>query len=189
MYALLKPFVDLIFFRGKPQDIPASQSLLMATVLACLVTTLINSLKNTDFVSGFILSAGQIVLLAGFLLFFLNLHRKKERLAQTLTALFGALTLLNLLSLPFNAKLEVDAEGVMTASNGIILVSLIQVWFFVIMVRVIKESLDISTVRSVALSISISLGIMLVLAAFVTPPVATPATLPVTPTVMPPTTP
>lgn len=161
MTALFRPFLDLLFFRGKVQDIPASSSLLTLVAAGCMIVQFINGIKHNDYSAAFTLAAAQIVLLALFLKILFALNKKPERWLQVVTALLGVQLLTNILTLPLNPKLETDAGGQFVLSTDLMLIALLEVWAFVIMARALKESLELRMGRAVMLSFFLSYGIAL----------------------------
>ncbi len=163
MIALIRPFIDLLFFRGKVEDIPASSTLLGMAAFTCVLTDFISSVQNAPISTAFIIAAAQVLLMAGFLKLLLTIHRKRERWLQALTALLGSLSLLNLLSTPFSHSIDTEAEGTLVLTPGLIIVGLLQLWFFVVMARVLRETLEVRMGRAVILSFLLSYGIALVI--------------------------
>lgn len=152
MFNQIQPFINLLLFRAGPQDMPASQGILKIVIGACFITDIIGAASVLGLSLASVLSAGQIVLYSGFIYLLLKMAQKPERLVQTLTALFGALALINLASYPFMRNLHFFSEGKLQLTPTIVLVALLQLWFFIVMARILREALEISTGRAALLT-------------------------------------
>lgn len=152
MLALIQPFLNLLFFRAGPQDMPASTSALKFTIIACFLTDVIGATNTLGLSTSMLLSAGQIALLGVFVFLLLKINQKDERWLQTLTALFGALAIINLVTYPFIRNLDLFVDGQMVLTPNILIVAALQLWFFIVMARILRDALEIRMVRAVLLT-------------------------------------
>ncbi len=152
MFALIQPFINLLLFRAGPQDVPASKSVLKITIAACFITDVMGAVGLLGLPLSAVLSAGQIALYSGFVYLLLKLNTKTERWLQTLTALFGALTLINLVSYPFIQNLQLIHDGKLVLTPGILLVAILQLWFFIVMARILRDANEITLGRAILLT-------------------------------------
>ena len=177
MFALIQPFINLLLFRAGPQDMPASNTVLKATILACFITDIIGAIGLLGLTLSAVLSAGQIVLYAGFIYLLLKINNKTDRWLQTLTALFGALALINLASYPFIQNLNLLSEGQLVLTPGILIVAALQLWFFIVMARVLRDAIEVTMGRAILLTFLIINVVPLVLSSIIGMLGLSPATL------------
>jgi len=156
---------------------PASNTVLKATILACFITDIIGAIGLLGLTLSAVLSAGQIVLYAGFIYLLLKINNKTDRWLQTLTALFGALALINLASYPFIQNLNLLSEGQLVLTPGILIVAALQLWFFIVMARVLRDAIEVTMGRAILLTFLIINVVPLVLSSIIGMLGLSPATL------------
>ncbi len=152
MLALIQPFINVLLFRAGPQDMPASLSALKFVLIACFLTDVIGASSTLGIASSAILSGGQIALLGVFVFLLLKLNQKQDRWLQTLVAMFGALALINLASYPFLRNLNLVVDGNLVLTGPLVMVGLLQLWFFIVMARILKDALEVRMGRAVLLT-------------------------------------
>ena len=152
MTSLIQPFINLLLFRAGPQDMPTSQAVFKFAIISCFVTDVLGASKTLGLNLSALLSLGQIGLLGGFIYLILKMNNKEDRWLQTLTAIFGSLAIINLASLPFIQKIKLLEGGQLALTPGIIIVAVLQLWFFILMIRILRDALEISTGRAFLLS-------------------------------------
>jgi len=152
LLALIQPYFQVLMFRAGPQDMPASLSALKFTLIACFLTDVIGATGSLGMGSSMFLSAGQIALMAVFVFLLLKINKKEERWLQTLIALFGALALINLATYPFIRNLDLFEDGKLVLSGAIMVVAGLQLWFFIVMAKILKAALEVTMGRAVLLT-------------------------------------
>jgi hypothetical protein len=167
LFTLIQPFINLLLFRARAQDMPASKSVLKITIIACFITDIMGAVGLLGMPLSVVLSAGQIALYSGFVYLLLKINTKTERWLQTLTALFGALALINLVSYPFIQNLNLINDGQLVLTPGLLLVAAMQLWFFIVMARILRDANDITLGRAILLSFLIINIVPLVLSSLV----------------------
>ncbi len=177
MFALIQPFINLLLFRAGPQDMPASNAILKIAIFACFVTDILGAIGLLGLTLSAVLSIGQIVLYAAFIYLLLKINKKTERWLQTLTALFGALALINLASYPFIQNLNLFSEGKLVLTPGILIVAVLQLWFFIVMARILRDALEITMGRAVLITFLIVNIVPLVLSSVISTLGLSPASL------------
>ena len=159
MINLLSSFFLVFISKLKVQDLPAHLYALKVAAGAVFITETLALLRQEPvFVAAF-LAAVKLALLAAIVFFLLKVHLKPERWQQTMIALFGAQFVLNLLTIPFiNDLLEfmrqyqqvaTENPAQLSISPGLIVVVIAQLWYLVLMMRIFRESMEISTVRAI----------------------------------------
>ena len=160
---MLGQFVTLCLFKSKPQDLPASSQLLLVCVVATFATNLLgNAYYLEQQVALFSLS--ETVLLGVAIWLLLQIFNLKERWTQTAIAVYGASTLLSILSLPFFGLLTQNAERE-AMSTPLAMVLLIEFWFYAILVFILKEALDSSLSLAITITLVVVLGLIITLMA------------------------
>ncbi|MEE9446616.1 MAG: hypothetical protein V3V09_01560 [Arenicellales bacterium] len=167
MYALIQPFVNLLLNRGSAQDIPASPSVFKFVAISCFITDVISSMSTLGFNTALVLSAGQIGLLSVFVYFLLNLKKKPERWLQTISAILGALALINVASIPFLQNLNFSDVTQLTLSPSLLVVGALQLWFFIIMARILRDAVEVTMGRALLYTFLIINAVPIVLSAVV----------------------
>lgn len=155
MQQLLSAFLDIIMLRRGPQDLPASQ-FLMVSALACytasgllLFLTQIPSLPDA-------LSELSVVLgmEAGFFVALLALQGRLARAVQTLTALWGTGTLLTLAGLPLHMWISSIPEGADPATLANLGVLLLLILSLVVAGHILREALELPLPAGILLVMS-----------------------------------
>ena len=117
--------------RRGPQDLPASQFLMVSALLCYIASGLALFLTQIPSLAGALaeLSVG-LVMEAGFFVALLALQGKLSRVVQTLTALWGTGTLLTLAGLPLHKWITSIPEGADPAILANLGVLLLLILFF-----------------------------------------------------------
>ena len=92
MVSFLQLFINLCLFRHRAQDVPRSETLLLATAALAVITSAINAVPNAGLIRGLFMSVGQVLLFALLISLLLRFRSLSERTTQTLTAMFGAVS-------------------------------------------------------------------------------------------------
>ncbi len=151
MIALLKLFVDICLFQAKPQDLPASRALAGITGLIAIITSL-RSLEQAAFA---LTTATMQVLLMGLIVHVaLRFRGYPERWNQTISALYGATALINLVAMPIVGWMERVKESPEAVIWPALLGLGMTVWFVAIMAHVLRHALDLTVGAGVLLSIA-----------------------------------
>lgn len=141
----------------KAQDLPAHLHALKIAAGAAFITEILTLLRQESMMFAAFLAAVKLALLAIIVYFVLKVHLKPERWQQTITALFGAQFIVNILTIPFMDDLlelkqyqevTVGSPPQLTITLGLIFVAIVQLWYLVLMMRIFREAMEISTVRA-----------------------------------------
>jgi hypothetical protein len=151
MHLLLNTFIDICLFRKGPQDLPASPALLRLCLFAYgasgLVILMIDVTQLSIF-SALLLTLLDIGLMTAFCYGVLYVLSYLPRFTQTLTALSGIGTLLQLIALPLviwiQRELRIETGN---ASLPALLHFFLLGWFLAVMGHIMQHAL--STSRSV----------------------------------------
>ena len=130
--------------RTAPQDIPASSSLLITTLLAYFVVGFLLALVKLEFVQS--LGAGLVDVI--FLLFIsyvmMWVRLTTNRWHQTATSMAAVSTLIGIMAFPVIAMQGMlGTEGALASFSVLILIGLM-IWNLVIIAHIFKHSLDAS---------------------------------------------
>jgi hypothetical protein len=170
MIALLKLFVDICLFQAKPQDIPAARALVWITALAAVLS----NLRSTENLAVSLLVATVQILIIGLLVYSaLRSRGLLNRWDQTISALYGANALINLVSIPVVGWMMRVKDAPEQATWPALLGLAITVWFIAIMAHILRHALDLRTGASVILSIGLfaimSMSTLVLLSLLMTP--------------------
>lgn len=160
LIALTLPFVQIVAHRAGPQHLPASRFLLgLVIVLHVAVyyaAMLILEVPAPRAVAlPFVDTIVQGVFFSGLLLF-LGLQ---ERLLQTLTAVFGADVLLNLLQLPL-AVIGPLSSGSPAAIISLLLLIALALWALGVKGHILRHSAGLPYFVGVALALAFLIGFL-----------------------------
>ena len=143
MNALIKRFWEICLLRAAPQDLPASNFLVLAALTAYLgsgTTLLLSDINPLAALAQAALDAAALAVVTTVLL---QLRRHPGRLAQTYTALVGSGTLLNLIALPITLGLL----GAQEAGGGVGLFAMLWlgllIWSLMVTGHIYRHALDI----------------------------------------------
>jgi len=152
--SLLILFFDLIRLRRGPQDLPASQNLLIITGFLLIVTAILGDQMNNDFSGRLVFALSQVAILTATVWGILALNQKSERVVQTLTAFYGTSVLIQLLVWPFRSwLLSMPEEARQQATVPLFAVVVFAIWSFVVMVHIYRNALDSSRGKAILMSI------------------------------------
>lgn len=135
--------IQICLFRARPQDLPASSTLLLISSTAAFIVFLVrNSLLGSNG-NAIGIALVQIILLAGFLRILVGLFSKPERWLQSTTALMGCSAVIVGLIIPLllgNAGTDFIQEGLSLVKLGVVVTS---IWYFAMMVFILRQTLEI----------------------------------------------
>jgi hypothetical protein len=157
MRALFHLFLDICLLRQGPQQVPASQLLLRLMLLTYglsgLLVSLVSLLDHDLFIS-LLLTLVDIALLAGLTYTVLSLRGYGQRFVQTLTALLGTGTLLQLLVLPVLLWLDQEVVRDGTPELPRLLWFGVFAWSIAIMAHILHHALSVSRWQGLGYSLA-----------------------------------
>lgn len=146
MVSFLRLFINLCLFRHRAQDVPRSEFLLLVTAALAVITSAINAVPNAGLIRGLFMSVGQVLLLALLISLLLRFRSLSDRTTQTLTAMFGATTLLQLLALPFfgwhERLLPEGPDAVMMLTTPLLVAAGIAIWSLAVMASILRQAME-----------------------------------------------
>lgn len=141
MNLLLKLFIDICRLRAKPQDVPASNVLLLLTIALALVSGILAISGSVyGFMQTAMISLMDVAVTLILLSLFLKLMNLSSRLLQTATAIFGTGTIFNLLSLPVMVLMNSGAENPGYQLLGALFYFALLIWGLVVMAHILRHS-------------------------------------------------
>ncbi len=148
MKPVLNTLLAITLLRGRAQDLPASRALVLGTAFAAFATDFMLDRIHDDSFERLRFAATQTALLGAVVWLALRLRGVPERWMQTITPLFAASALINLLSFPVLALIQRDQPAT-DAAWALLFGFGMTVWFLAVMVRVLREALEASLALSV----------------------------------------
>ncbi|MBK1690932.1 hypothetical protein [Ectothiorhodospira mobilis] len=143
MYALIRPFVQLILMRQGPEDLPASALLMWLCVLAYLVLGLVVTVPFFSFQVAVLQSGMELGLLALFSASLLNSRGLRPRFVQTFTALLGVGVLMGLLMLPLVYSLRGAENPQEIPALATIAYLILLGWLLTVYGHILRSALDL----------------------------------------------
>ncbi len=154
MINYLRLFIDLCLFRQQAENIPRSESLLLVTGLVAVLSAAANAAPEEGFIRGLLLSGCQIILFSGIIWLALKIKGRPERWVQTLTGIFGATTVLQLLTLPlfgWQESLVSPDTGLLVVTLPLVIVAAIAIWSLTVMASILRQAMEIGIAGSILL--------------------------------------
>ena len=156
MLYYLRLFIELCLFRQQAANVPRSESLLLVTATAAVLSAAINAIPDEGFGQGLLLSGCQILLFSGIIWVALKIKGVPERWLQTLTGIFGATTILQLLTLPLFGwqKPLVSADtGQLMLTLPLMIVAAVAIWSLTVMASILRQAMEIRIAGAILLVI------------------------------------
>lgn len=167
MSSVLQLFVDLVRLRARPQDLPASDGLLLVCVIALAVTTTVALLPFYPVTTGSARVGLDLLLQLAIVQGVLRGIGHPERFRQTFTAICGTGVIFTLLAWPLYMIL-VDRDPSHPLAGAAVLVVLgIYVWAVTVLGHILRHAVEIRMSAALAFAllyvlITTAIGEMLV---------------------------
>ena len=157
----------LSFFADKPQNLPVSGKLIIASALALLAVTasmdVFRSFQENLFVSGV-----QIVIYAAIVWLVLRLAKKAARWPQTIVALFGTACLIRAISyVPLEIIWNTTGSTETAVYWATVTALPFGIWSLCVSAYVMKEALETTPVKAFFIAFGIALLVSFVLIAVI----------------------
>jgi hypothetical protein len=141
--SVLQLFVDLVRLRARPQDLPASDTLLLASALALMVATTAAVQPFYPLMTGAARVGLDLLLQLVIVQGALRLIGHPERFRQTFTAICGTGVIFTLLAWPLYAILVDRDPSHPIAGISVLLVLGIYVWAVTVLGHILRHALEI----------------------------------------------
>jgi len=165
MHRFLSILVNICRFSASPKDLPAAFSVLAKTIVITLVLFIVRNSYLIGSDKALIISVTQILLIGFGLIILLILFNKTERWLQSATALYGCSALVQVIILP--ALLMSSPEDISSHSQVLhfpkVVIVIASIWYFAIIVSILKETLEIKTVLAIVIAIVMELSFTVIL--------------------------
>lgn len=160
MLRLILAFIDIMLHRRGPQDVPSSRFLFWLLLGTSLGVELAVELWMSGSASG----VAVVVLVTGFDIWFvwavLRLFNRQARFRQTMTALFGATTILSVLQLPVVPFIETQTTEPPQLTIPLLVGLLVLAWSIDIHAFVFSRAIERPYVLCLAIVIAYALLIV-----------------------------
>ena len=160
MLAIFRAYLDLTLLRRGPDSLPYSVPLFVLTALAVmLLMVLFPSDLEAPIAQAVIVAVFFVVMYCSVIWLVLNASGRTERFVPTMTAVFGAkLLLLGLqLAILLIAGGAVEAPESGTTSTPLMLLRLVEIWFVVVLMGILRVAMNIGPLQSFGLVVLISI--------------------------------
>ena len=152
MNPLFKAFLDLCLFRAGPQDLPTSTWLRNATLVGYFLVSAALSILVVPEFSSLLAALLDTFLLALLAVGSLWLLSKRERINQTLTAIYGSGVLFNLAIAPLAIiYLSMDKQAGPLLATGITALGL---WNLAVLGNILRHALNLPLLAGMAIAIT-----------------------------------
>ncbi len=171
MLALMKVFVDIVFWRKGPQDLPASTLLLAVCVAAVLGLNLAIAGVREAFMppdplapqSQFLYAIIEPALVLGWLWLLLALFRRPGRFRQSATALMGIGLVLSPVLLGSSlvaVRVGQDSRVAWSLAAGVVVV--VSVWYLLAVAHILRSALETRLFPAIVLTLVFMTGVWFV---------------------------
>ncbi len=160
MLAVLKVFLEISLLSGKPQDLPAQNSLLWLTAATAVGSNYLTDSVHTDIVSRLLFALAETALLGLAVWVALAIRHYPARWPQTMMALYASSTFINIITWPLTFWLTNAPEPAWPLLIGLAITA----WFVAIMARVLHHALMLPMALSTLVSLAclVSSGLILI---------------------------
>lgn len=153
MTSLILTFFRMCLFRVRPQDLPMSRNLLLYTAAAASICFILRNLTLSNEASLVGMALAQILILGAMLYVLLRLFSKPERWIQSATALYGCSAVIVAIAIPFLGAGGSEALSAETMNLTTAVILLTSIWYFCVIVFILKETLEIKLVLAIVISV------------------------------------
>jgi hypothetical protein len=159
MLSLIRFFFLLCLLRTRPQDLPASQALLVLVAAAnILIATVLVWNRLGEPFTGLLAGLLDTAILSGFIALLLRFRGSLGRFLQAATAALGASAVISAISFPVEVAVSSGVEAGGTSAQLIAVVFLLFVWLQVALGHVFRHALDVSMPLGVGLAFAYSVA-------------------------------
>jgi len=149
---LIKIFIDLCVFQAKPQDLPLSHALVLITGATTIITYVIAHQASGQGKGIVAFAIAQVVVFAFTIWVVLKIKKLPERFPQTISAIFGVSSLIQLVAWPVLSWLS-KASGTPGAELPVLMIMGLSVWVLAVSVYVMKHALEVSLGQSLLITL------------------------------------
>ncbi|MCY4220908.1 MAG: hypothetical protein OXD35_04540 [Thiotrichales bacterium] len=154
MGALIHPFVRICLLRMKPQDLPASGTLLALVLVAHTVAGVAVAAVNLRFDQALAAGVVDTALMCALTTGLLMLRTLRERTVQTLTALAGAGTVIGVAAYPVSVWLHGAQEANAPAPALAVLLIAVLGWSLTVSAHILRHAISAPFYIGLLLSIA-----------------------------------
>ena len=154
---ITRAFFDICRLRLGPQDLPASRTLLILTLVVYTLISLIQSLIQISLAKALlssVIDTGLLIVLIGSLLYITS---RSTRITQTITALAGINVLFGIPMIPLVFMIGQKGLSNNQADLLVLLLFVLVIWNFIVYAHILRNSLEVPMFASFALTIFISI--------------------------------
>ncbi len=152
MASVLLSLLEMMRLRARPQDLPASDALLLASVAAVAVASLVGVAQMFPLGRGAARVACDLVIQLALLRLALQVVGRGVRFRQTFTAICGTGTLFMLIALPLYSIVG-DQTGGDPATFAAVLLLPIYAWSVIVTGHILRHAFDVRMVAGIGLAI------------------------------------
>ena len=152
----LRTLINICLLKANPQDLPTSQRLLIGCVAFTTVVSAITdsiALKN---INTSLLVVAQVVLIAVSWRLLLRFTNRMDRWLQSASAIYGTSGVIGLAALPafINSSSLSQSSDQAPVFVGLAILAIV-IWDIAITARIIRETIEVTTVVAVAISLGL----------------------------------
>ena len=172
MLSYFRLFFDLCLFRQPAENVPRSDALLLLTGGAAILTGAFNALGDYRISGALFVATVQVLLFALITWVALLLRGHRERWVQTMTGIYGAITILQLLTIPLSSwhsgLVAPDVTGV-ALTLPLMAIAAISIWSLAVTASVLRQAMQIPIAAAVLIIIGSQALLLMIVFLFAGP--------------------
>ena len=146
MLTYFRLFFDICLFRQPAENVPKSETLLLLTLGTAIASGAFNALADYRMSGALFMAAIQVLLFALMIWIALRLRGHQERWIQTTTGIYGAITILQIITIPLSSwhsrLMSPDISGVVL-TLPLLTIAGISIWTLAVTASVLRQAMQI----------------------------------------------
>ncbi len=159
----VRQLAQLCLFKLSPEDLPANKTLLLICALAATFSYILTDTVDTTSHKTIPFAVAQMAAFAAIIWLLLKFKGFAQRWQQTMTALFGTAALLQFIGWPFAVMIKRSQLTGQNADWAVLIILALGIWFLLVMAKVIRHAVEVTTGLSIMIAFSSQSLIVLVL--------------------------
>ncbi|PCJ33334.1 MAG: hypothetical protein COA90_00405 [Gammaproteobacteria bacterium] len=146
-------YIDVCLFKAGPADMPASNRVLLMTLLSYVLINIIVSQTEYSLNASLFTSIADLLFMLLTVTLLLKLRAKQSRLNQTLSALAGSSCCMAIVSLPAVIWFSGIAEAEQASSYAMIFLVGFMFWSLMVMSHIFRQALEVKAGVATAITV------------------------------------
>ena len=172
MLSYFRLFFDLCLFRRPAEDVPRSDTLLLVTGGTAIFSGAFNALRDYRIAGALFVATVQVLIFALIIWIALQLRGHRERWVQTMNGIYGAITILQVITIPLSSwhsrLIAPDINGV-ALTLPLMAIAAISIWTLAVTASVLRQAMQIPIAAAVLIIIGSQALLLMIVFLFAGP--------------------